>query len=88
MDNILDFIRDYYLEHSLMPSTTQIADAMGIARGTAYKYLVAMDERGMLQYSDGEIATESMAKIRGSLFPGIEENMPVNCLVLKTFLQS
>ena len=21
MDNILDFIRDYYLEHSLMPST-------------------------------------------------------------------
>ena len=46
-----------------MPSTTQIADAMGIARGTAYKYLVAMDERCMLQYSDGEIAAESMAKI-------------------------
>ena len=46
-----------------MPSTTQIADAMGIARGTAYKYLVAMDERGMLKYSDGEISSESMAKI-------------------------
>ena len=63
MENILDFIRDYYLEHSMMPSTTRIADAMGIARGTAYKYLVAMDEKGMLKYSDGEIASESMAKI-------------------------
>ena len=63
MENILDFIHDYYLEHSMMPSTTRIADAMGIARGTAYKYLVAMDEKGMLKYSDGEIASESMAKI-------------------------
>lgn len=63
MDNILNYIRDYYLEHSMMPSTTRIADAMGIARGTAYKYLVTMDEKGMIIYSDGEISSESMPKI-------------------------
>jgi repressor LexA len=69
MDRILDYVSDYYLEYHSTPSTTQIANEIGFARGTAYKYLVAMSERGMLQYKDGEILPESL----GKLAPGREE---------------
>lgn len=63
MKKILEYVTEYYLNYSSTPSTTQIAYAVGIARGTAYKYLVAMDERGMLKYQDGDIVTAAMEKI-------------------------
>lgn len=63
MKRILEYVTEYYLNYSSTPSTTQIANEVRIARGTAYKYLVAMDERGMLTYQDGDIVTASMEKI-------------------------
>ncbi len=46
MNRIRDFAEGFYLTEGHSPSTTEIGEAVGIARGTAYKYLVAMDERG------------------------------------------
>ena len=46
MKQILEYIEDYYIDHNASPSTTRIAEQMGIGRGTAHKYLVEMDERG------------------------------------------
>lgn len=63
MKRILEYVTEYYLNYSSTPSTTQIANEVGIASGTAYKYLVAMDERGMIKYQDGDIVTTSMEKI-------------------------
>ena len=62
MKKILEYVTEYYLNYSSTPSKTQIANEVGIARGTAYKYLVAMDERGMLTYQDGDIVTASWRK--------------------------
>ena len=62
-DQICDYICDYYLEHERTPSTTEIGRAVGIARGTAYKYLVAMDEEGRLEYRDGQIRMDSMSRV-------------------------
>ncbi len=64
MNRILDYISEYYLQHDATPSTTEIAVAVGIARGTAYKYLVAMDEKQMLSYRDGQIDTASLKKLQ------------------------
>ncbi len=63
MDRILKYINEYYLRHDNTPTTTEIADAMEIARGTAYKYLVSMNEKGMLIYEKGEINTTSLQKV-------------------------
>lgn len=63
MDKIVDFVSDFYLNHSYTPSTTQIAESMGIARSTAYNYLVAMDEKGLIKYKNGEIVTTPMRKM-------------------------
>lgn len=36
----------------------QIAENIGIARSTAYKYLIEMDHRGMISYDGKKIRTE------------------------------
>ena len=50
MSEIKKYIEDYYLQNRQSPSTTKIAEAVGIARGTAYKYLVEMAEKNMIEY--------------------------------------
>lgn len=47
MKQIKEYIEEYYLQNRESPSTTKIAEAVGIARGTAYKYLVEMADRNM-----------------------------------------
>ena len=64
MNRILDYVSEYYLQHDATPSTTEITNAMDIARGTAYKYLVAMHEKQMLTYQDGQIDTSSFQKLQ------------------------
>ena len=50
MGTIKAFVEEYYKNYRHSPSTTEIADAVGIARGTAYKYLVAMSDNGNLNH--------------------------------------
>jgi len=40
MKEIQAFAEEYYIINRHSPSTTEIAKAVGIARGTVYKYLV------------------------------------------------
>lgn len=64
MNRIQDYIGDFYLENAgMMPSTTQIANAVGVVRSTAYNYLVAMDKNGMIEYRNGEIKSAKIDKI-------------------------
>lgn len=64
MNRIKEYISEYYLEHGgVMPTITQVADEMDVVRSTAYKYLVAMDQNGMLQYRKGRISISELDKI-------------------------
>ena len=58
------FVEEYYKNYRHSPSTTEIADAVGIARRTAYKYLVAMNENGMIRYDGQQISTEQNEKVQ------------------------
>ncbi len=50
MDRIKEYAEKHYLEKGTSPSTTTIAQAVGVSRGTIYKYLVEMDEKGLIEY--------------------------------------
>jgi repressor LexA len=63
MKSIQNFIEKYYMQNRHSPSTTEIAEEVGIARGTAYKYLVTMRENGMIQYDGESISTDKTEKI-------------------------
>ena len=67
MDKIQTYVENYYKEYRHSPSTTEIADAVGIARGTAYKYLVAMSDNGMIRYDGQQISTEKTEKVQTEL---------------------
>lgn len=64
MNQIKEFVEKFYMKEYRSPSTTEIAKQVGIARGTAYTYLVEMDERGMISYNGKEIRTELIEKIK------------------------
>ncbi len=64
MKQIKEFVESYYMVEYRSPSTTEIAKNVGIARGTAYKYLIEMRERGMLSYDGKEVQTETTHKVK------------------------
>ena len=51
MDKISAFVDRFYRDNRRSPSLSEIAKAVGISRATAYRYLVAMNESGMLFYA-------------------------------------
>lgn len=72
MLSIKEYIHEYFASHFTTPSTTEIADLFGIARSTAFNYLVAMDKAGMISYRDGIITDEEL-----ELFVKDRENVPI-----------
>ncbi len=55
MQQISNYIGNYYRQHHSTPTTREIASAVGLSPAAGYKYLVEMDKRGMLSYENGEI---------------------------------
>ena len=68
MDAIKEFVNKYYRENHRLPSTPTIAAAVGVTRNTAYRYLVEMNERGILQYDKAVKATELTNKCKSGYF--------------------
>ena len=64
MKRINTYIGEFYLSHDRTPSTTEIARAFAISRSSAQRYLVAMNEKGMLSYQDGRLTIDKMNKLR------------------------
>ena len=64
MGTIKAFVEEYYKNYRHSPSTTEIANAVGIARGTAYKYLLAMSDNGMIRYDGQQISIEQTEKVQ------------------------
>ncbi|NCC87151.1 MAG: repressor LexA [Clostridia bacterium] len=62
MDEIMRFVDAYHLKHHHSPSTSEIAQALGIVKSTVYKYLVEMNVRGILSYDGKDIVTEVTQK--------------------------
>lgn len=50
MKRIQAFAEDFYFEEGRSPSTAEIGKAIGIAKGTAHRYLVEMSEKGQIDY--------------------------------------
>jgi len=63
MEKIVEFVNDYHRLYGSSPSTTQISQHINFSRGTAYKYLIAMRERGMIQYDGRSIVTNMISLV-------------------------
>lgn len=63
MNHIIEFAEQYYLENSSSPSVRVIADEFGIGVSTAYRYLLEMDERGLISYDGNRISNARIEKL-------------------------
>ena len=62
MKEICTYVSDYYRIKRTSPSVSEIAKGVGIAKTTAYRYLVEMNERGMISYDGHAIETPQIDK--------------------------
>lgn len=63
MDKILKYAEEYYLDYGSSPTTATVAKALDIGKSTVYRYLVAMNEKGMIEYDGGDIQTTVTRKV-------------------------
>lgn len=56
MQNIISYVDQYFCDKHTTPSVNEIALGVGIPKTTAFRYLVEMDNRGVLEY-DGKSRT-------------------------------
>jgi len=64
MKEIISYAEEFRMRYFRSPSTTEIAKKIGVSRGTAYKYLAEMAEKGMIRYDGSRIETEHTEKAR------------------------
>lgn len=63
MDHIVSFVNEYYRMNGRSPSITEIAKEVGVARSTAYAYLIRMNELKMIKYNGKDIITNLSDRI-------------------------
>ncbi len=68
MKEICTFVDNYFRDKRSSPSLNAIANGVGIARSTAYRYLVEMNERGMISYDGRTIETPQIDKCVSGYF--------------------
>lgn len=51
MKNIKKYTERFYVEQKRQPSLREISEGMGIGKTTAYRYLHAMNDNGMVEYN-------------------------------------
>ena len=68
MKEICTYVSDYYRIKRSSPSVSEIAKGVGIAKTTAYRYLVDMNERGMISYDGHSIETPQIDKCTSGYF--------------------
>ena len=71
MKEISAFVDQYYNERHTVPSVNEIAKGVSIAKATSYRYLVAMNDLGMLNYDGASrtIVTKMISKFSESTVP-------------------
>ena len=63
MEQILEFAKEFIRNNGRSPYVREIAEEIGIGKGTAYSYLTAMRDRGMIAYDGKNISNDAIDKI-------------------------
>lgn len=62
MNKIRDYAEKFYLERGRAPSSAEIGSAVGVTKATAYRYLLDMAQKGMVDYRAGVLSTERIRR--------------------------
>lgn len=62
MKEICAYVNDYYRANHSSPSLSEIAKGVNVAKTTVYRYLVEMNERGLISYNGHTIESTKIDK--------------------------
>lgn len=62
------YVGRFYRENHVSPSINEIAMGVGMSKATTYRYLVEMNEQGMLSYNAKSIVTQQAKKCSTGYF--------------------
>lgn len=68
MKKITDYINEFFATKLRSPSINEVAIGVGVAKTTAYRYLVAMNNLGMISYNGQSIETPRIDKSKTRYF--------------------
>lgn len=67
MDRICKYIDEYYLKHHCSPSIGKIAYEIDMAKSSIHRYLLEMNEKGLISYGKDGIQTETTRKVSSQM---------------------
>lgn len=79
MSAIVKYSEQFYLENGRSPYKSEIAEEIGISKGTVAKYLAAMRDRGMIEYDGYTIHTDVTRKYNGNTSGAAILDSSVSC---------
>lgn len=62
-DAILRAVNEFFLSEFRSPHISEIAGELGVAKSTVYRYLIEMNEEGMLSYDGKTIKTRTTRRV-------------------------
>lgn len=62
MLNMVEFINDCFRETNKTPTIRRLSDKFDLAKSSVQRYLISMNESGMIEYRNGEIITDYIRK--------------------------
>lgn len=83
MNEIIKFSECFYLENGRSPYKSEIAKAIGFAKGTVAKYLATMRDKGMIEYDGYTIHTDLTRKYNANTTSAAILDSSVSCGMLQ-----
>ena len=66
LDRILRFVNKYFQINHSAPTMDEIAEGVGVAKATAFRYVRELRDRGVLDYDRGIVSAPETAKMKTS----------------------
>ena len=62
MLDMVGFINDFFRQYNNTPTIRRLSERFNLAKSSVQRYLVSMNESGMIEYRNGEIITDYIRK--------------------------
>ena len=76
MEQIIKYVDHFYEANGRSPNIAEIASALKVNRSQVHRYLVFLEEKGLVEYSRDAIKTETMMKMARSNVTSIVGTIP------------
>lgn len=76
MNQILAYIDKFFLAEGRSPYITEIAAALKVNKSQVHRYLIYLEEQGIVEYNHADIKTPTIKKVSPANYTGVVGSIP------------